>query len=137
MHLDPNTDNYVDAALAGPNDTSALTTDILGIGRVAGPQKATLGISVRKSGRTTGVTQGRVTILRAYIQVNYGSLGMLTFDDQIIIEPGAFSRGGDSGSLIVDDSNRAIGLLFAGSELYTLASPIEYVYDRLRVAVIL
>ncbi len=133
--LDPSRVNYVDAALARP--TSQVRTDVMDIGQIPGSAKATLGIRVWKSGRTTGVTQGRVTILRAYIQVNYPSLGALTFDDQIIIEPGAFSRGGDSGSLIVDENKQAVGLLFAGSELYTLANPIEYIYSNLRVAAIL
>jgi len=133
--------NYVDAALARPNALSTVSANILGIGRVQGARKAVLGMRVQKSGRTTGRTQGVVTILRAYIQVNYGNSGMLTFDDQIIIQPvlqhDIFSQGGDSGSLILDDNRGAVGLLFAGSESFTLANPIERVLASLHIGYIL
>jgi hypothetical protein len=45
--------------------------------------------------------------------------GVHTFDDQVEIEglTGAFSAGGDSGSVIWRSTDRApLGLLFAGSE---------------------
>jgi hypothetical protein len=52
-----------------------------------------------------------------------------------LIEPGDFSVGGDSGSLIVaGESKTPVGLLFAGSSAYTLANPIDDVLDSLCVA---
>lgn len=48
-----------------------------------------------------------------------------------------FRGGGDSGSLIVTNSNIAVGLLFAGSELETLAIPICRVMDDLNIVEIL
>ncbi len=135
--LTGNSVNYIDAALAKPNYQTDVATSILDIGRIRGTIGPGLEMRVRKSGRTTGLTQGVVTILRAYVQVNYGNLGSLTFDDQIVIQPGNFSSGGDSGSLIVDDENRAVGLLFAGSEAFTLANPIQRVFQGLQIASIL
>jgi len=41
------------------------------------------------------------------------------------------SRGGDSGSLVVDDRNRSVGLLFAGGDTTTLINPIGAVLQFL------
>ena len=52
------------------------------------------------------------------VAVDYAGVGVVVFDDQIEIKgfPGIpFSREGDSGSLVVNTNNRAIGLLFAGN----------------------
>jgi hypothetical protein len=129
--------NLVDAALARPNNVRDVSPAIYNIGRVAGHTVPRLGARVKKSGRTTGLTYGTITILRAYVQVNYGNLGTLTFDDQIVIQPRGFSAGGDSGSLIVDQNNAAVGLLFAGSPVFTLANPIVKVMQELGIISIL
>ena len=41
------------------------------------------------------------------------------------------SKAGDSGSLVLDEENRAVGLLFAGSEEFTVINPIKTVLDKL------
>ena len=43
------------------------------------------------------------------------------------------SQPGDSGSLAVDESNRAVGLLFAGSDRTTVFNPIAAVRDALGI----
>ena len=135
--LYPNGVNYVDAALARPISHLDVDPTILQIGRVRGIAAPTLGLKVKKMGRTTGLTHGSITILRAYVKVYYPTLGELVFDDQIVIQPGGFSKGGDSGSLIVDEENRAIGLLFAGSDFFTLANPISRVMQELNMVKII
>ena len=45
------------------------------------------------------------------------------------------SAGGDSGSLIMTFDNVAVGLLFAGSSVATIANQIEQVRALLRVEV--
>lgn len=79
------------------------------------------GLSVMKTGRTTGHTRGRIRAINVnnYV-VNMGANRLARFDGQIIFEaePGAtqaFSRAGDSGSLITDLEGSPIALLFAGS----------------------
>jgi hypothetical protein len=73
---------------------------------------------VEKLGRTTGHTRGRITAVEVDgVGVQYDD-GVHTFDDQVEIEglTGAFSAGGDSGSVIWRSRDRApLGLLFAGS----------------------
>jgi V8-like Glu-specific endopeptidase len=41
------------------------------------------------------------------------------------------SQGGDSGSAVLDNNNRLIGLLFAGSESSTIINRIEHVFSEL------
>ena len=98
---------------------------------------------VKKYGRTTGQTSGSVQGIGFTVDVSYGDDGVARFVDQIIIGPGSFSAGGDSGSLIVDDSKgkgkgdngRPVGLLFAGSFFVTIANPIYAVLDRFDVTI--
>lgn len=90
------------------------------------------GMRVMKYGRTTGQTNGRIDAINATVDVNYGaSNGVARFTGQIIIKPGNFSAGGDSGSLIVVQKGAAarspVGLLFAGGFGITVANPIDAV----------
>ncbi|MCZ6626101.1 MAG: hypothetical protein O7B35_18030 [Deltaproteobacteria bacterium] len=93
---------------------------------------------VKKYGRATSQTKGRVDAIHAIVDVRYDS-GVARFVDQIIIVPGSFSAGGDSGSLIVvekgSDADKPVGLLFAGSTTITVASPIDPILARFSVTV--
>ena len=132
--------NLIDAALAEPHD-SYVDPEILDIGRLSGISDPVLDGPVRKSGRTTGLTAGILRFTGAYLQVNYGNLGSLRFDDQIVIESAdasaPFSSGGDSGSIVVDEASNATGLLFAGSDTFSLANPIRTVFERLNLTHVL
>jgi hypothetical protein len=63
--------------------------------------------------------------------------GKFTFMGQIIVVGSAghpFSVAGDSGSLILErPSNKAVGLLFAGSASHTIANHIGDVLKALKV----
>jgi len=122
--------NLVDAALALPLADNLVSEDILGIGRPTGFGTAVEGMHVKKSGRTTGVTEGTVFDTKATIKVYGYPWGYSTFEDQIIITP-AMMDGGDSGCVILDDSNRIVGLGFAGSDKFAVANKIQYVVSML------
>ena len=92
---------------------------------------------VEKLGRTTGHTHGRITAVEVDgVAVQYDD-AVHTFDGQLEIEglDGAFSAGGDSGSVIWRSADRApLALLFAGSDVggaqgggVTYASPLATV----------
>ena len=105
-------------------------------------RNALLGLAVQKYGRTTRLTKGTITGVNATVTICYEVLIIFCvksarFVDQIIIEPGVFSGGGDSGSLIVtDDGNRSpVGLLFAGSSTQTIANRIDLVLNHFGVAI--
>jgi len=127
----PRDANLVDAAIAEPFSPDLVVPEILDIGRARGHVEAEIDARVRKSGRTTGLTTGRVTGIDAVVQVDYGGRSAL-FREQIVSD--IPSRGGDSGSLVVDDDRRGVGLLFAGSPVTTLLNPIAAVLEALHLS---
>jgi hypothetical protein len=99
---------------------------------------------VEKVGRTTGHTRGRITAVEVDgVTVQYDST-VHRFDNQVEVEgaTGAFSAGGDSGSVIWRSRDRApLALLFAGSETggsagggVTFGNPLSTVLQLLKAA---
>lgn len=135
--------NYIDAAwgdsLRSDGDyapgTHTVGTSIYGLGkptsRVVSPQ---VGMTVKKSGRTTGITTGRIVGVNASSRVQYDE-GVALFRRQIVIQAnsGQFSAGGDSGSHIVDQNLNHVGLLFAGGGGQTIANEIGLVLEGLGI----
>jgi hypothetical protein len=100
---------------------------------------AQLNMLVRKCGRTTQLTRGRITDTNATVRVGYGTAGTAVFQKQIIVQSlnaNPFSQGGDSGSLIVNEAGQPVALLFAGSTSHTIANPIQAVLAALRVTIV-
>jgi hypothetical protein len=103
------------------------------------PIGAQVGMIVGKSGRTTQLTQGRVTSLTWSGRVNYRACGVAYFERQILVESNIanqpFSAGGDSGSCVW--AWRAglppVGLLFAGGGNYTIINPMAFVLQLLDI----
>jgi len=137
------------AALSGSVDGAAVLLapgrayrpSIVDIGPVTGTAPAARGIVVRKRGRTTGLTTGRVASVDATVLMDYrDGLGVRVLRDQIRIEAvgGIMGDYGDSGSAVVDPDNRVVGLYVAGNTAGTVAfaSPIGKVLDELDVDLI-
>ncbi|QPC82636.1 hypothetical protein G4Y79_23590 [Phototrophicus methaneseepsis] len=127
--------NGVDCAVASVIEPDTFSGEILNIGAISGIAEASLGMRVRKSGRTTGYTEGIVSLVNATVDVAYATAaGTKTarFTGQVLTN--SMSAGGDSGSLIVAaDAPNAVGLLFAGSSVSTIFTPIQSVLDALNV----
>lgn len=125
--------NYVDAAIA-VGEFHDLDREVYWIGYVKGV--ATVGVNtiVQKTGRTTSYTTGRVTAINATVNVNYGSGRVGRMCRQIVTTN--MSAGGDSGSLLCDMNERAVGLLFAGSSSVTIHNDIRYVQALLGIRVV-
>ena len=140
------TTNTIDAAIAQVR-SGAVAPDgaILDLGQVnSSIVNPGLGMLVKKSGRTSGLTTGSIAAINVTVDVTYwkkcgtGSQ-KARFINQIAISPGGFSKGGDSGSLIVEDVGtcpRAVGLLFAGSSTITIANPISNVLSTFGVSMV-
>ena len=136
--------NTMDAAIALSSAANlGRSTPSAGYGTPRSTTRAaSVGLKVKKYGRTTGLTKGDVVGINATVNVGYG-VGTARFVDQIIISPGNFSAGGDSGSLIVvngkgrnkSHNNKPVALLFAGSSTITIATPIDAVLARFGVTV--
>jgi hypothetical protein len=125
--------NQVDAALARPLDPSFVHPAILEIGVPSGVAEPVLGAQVRKSGRTTGLTENTVRQIDVTANVIYGN-ETLRFVNQVVTGP--MSRPGDSGSAILDHENRVVGLLFSGSDYATIFTPISFVLAALDIEII-
>lgn len=127
--------NVVDAAIA-EGEFHDLDREIYWIGYVRGWRRKSdiqVGLAVQKTGRTTNYTLGRITVINATVDVDYGDGKVARFRDQIITT--SMSAPGDSGSLVTTLDNVAVGLLFAGSDLSTIVNQIENVRRLLRVEV--
>ena len=102
---------------------------------------AFIGQGVQKYGRTTGLQLGDVTATDVSVDVCYIAFGDFCFEEarfagQISISPGAFSAPGDSGSLVVTQGTiQPVGLLFAGGDGLTIASPIDPILQRFGVTI--
>jgi hypothetical protein len=130
---DPEASNRIDAALARPLDGVEILDEILEIGVVGGIAPASLGLNVRKSGRTTGLTTGQIIVLETTVNIQYGDR-TARFEGQMVTGP--MSEPGDSGSLLVaGDSLLAVGLLFAGSTQATVYNPIQEVLNGLEAVI--
>jgi hypothetical protein len=114
--------------------------EIVDIGAVTGTAVATLGMAVRKRGRTTGLTFGTVDSISLSVIVDYeDGIGNRTLTNQIGIQPDTahnpkFGDHGDSGSVVVDGGVRVVGLYFAGSaDGYGVANQFAAVLDALSI----
>ena len=118
-----NAPNHVDAAIAKLWNPQPHSPVIPLIGAIKGYVKKgdiEVGEPVRKFGRTTGYTEGRIISTMVDIWIQYDRTGQAAFfQNQVLIEPAPrfakFVAKGDSGSLVVDEKQHAIGLIFAGT----------------------
>jgi len=132
--------DWVEISFPGPNEVDCAIgkleesyfARILGLGAPLGIAPGVIGQKVFKSGRTSGITQGKITYTNVTISVNYGIDEPAIFEDQIMSEP--FTEAGDSGSVWLDENNFVIGLHFAGSEACSIANPIAKVFGKLNLA---
>jgi hypothetical protein len=122
--------NKVDCALARPIDDNNVSDAILEIGKPAGFGEAQVNDQVKKSGRTSGLTHGIVTITDATVTVSYGTKQAI-FEDQVAAD--IKGEPGDSGSIILTEDNKVVGLLFAGSDTVTLINKISNVIAALEL----
>jgi len=134
------TPNFVDSAIAqtSPGLVTPLNKCVGRINSVPVPCRPNL--LVKKCGRTTQFTRGRITDCRFTGWVTYGTAGRALFKDQMVVVSltgSPFSQGGDSGSLVMSDvGNRPVGLLFAGSSSHTIANPIAAVLNAFGVSIV-
>ncbi len=133
--------NIMDAAIAGSDPVNVgfgTPADGYGVPRAA-TLNPTMNLRVRKYGRSTRMTSGRISGLNATIMVDYPA-GTARFVQQFIItgdNSQPFSSAGDSGSLVVvnggANDRKTVGLIFAGSGNISAANPIGPILSRFNV----
>jgi hypothetical protein len=125
----------VDCAIATLNSDASFVNEIANIGPVKGKATAILGETVRKIGRTTGLTSGEV------VDINYPTISSLgnNFTSQIKINPSSgtakFSDRGDSGSAIVNSDDKVVGLLWGGSSGHGVASHAANIESAMAITI--
>jgi hypothetical protein len=153
--------NEIDAAIARlwtPHQHKALLPFIGAVKGYVAKKDIKIGEPARKCGRTTGYTEGRIFSIYLDLWVRYDRTRQSAFfQNQLLVEPASpvfqkFVAKGDSGSLLVDAEQYAIGLIFGGMSDapaatqplsntnavprvsgYGVANPISDVLDRLKI----
>ncbi|MBV9211682.1 MAG: hypothetical protein JOZ52_13670 [Acidobacteria bacterium] len=157
--------NHIDAAIAKLWNTQPHKPLIPHIGACKGyvaKEDVEVGEAARKFGRTTCYTEGSIFSIYLDIWIYYDRTGQSAFfQNQFLIEPASpqfskFAAKGDSGALVVDEKQHALGLIFAGTaelpeklraaqnapapnpppqriEGYGVANPISEVLERLKI----
>lgn len=95
-----------------------------------------VGHSIRKCGRSTGLTCGTVTGAYCVVRIQY--LKEIWFVNQIRVDTKGFAKAGDSGSVAYTDDGRLAGLVFAGDDdRITFLHPMDDVFKALNVTPVL
>jgi len=138
VNLDSPAPTDADAAFVSSDNT--LTTREIGCGigfpttRVA-TQSEVFGQTVQKCGRTTGFTQGPVTMI--FVDVNVTNFCGQTelFVDQVEVRSPGFVLPGDSGSPVVTLNKDPVGLVFAGNTFFGqfYISPLDVILSELQL----
>lgn len=135
--------NYYDAALAECNPTlsggwspamlsNASTTPYTLSYTPANTAVApTVGMGIKKTGRTTGYNTASISGIDVTITVSYDDF-TATFIDQIYVNNGTYIQAGDSGSMSVVNStgtnnNDPVGLDFAGSSSACFMNRMDHI----------
>ena len=146
---DPGNPSAVDVGVAqvitGMVDLSGA---ILNVGTISATTlNGSVGLAVKKMGRTTGLTRSTISAINGAFSIQYenecagGNSFVQSYQNQIVIANGgcSFQNGGDSGSLLLEDvatNPRAVGLCFAGSSVcngssIAIANPIGAVLAKI------
>ena len=131
--------NLVDAAIARINSRSVRPEiRILGVLPAGVSRALARGMAVKKVGRTTDFTTGVIQDLHYRVRIPYGisktdprirrSAG---FRDLVLCS--RYTAAGDSGSIVLNSRNRAVGLHIAGSASSSIFCRIQNVFDALNI----
>jgi hypothetical protein len=134
----PKGKNYADAAIAKITISDYLVGQVLDSDNnstytINGTVEVSVGDFVRKSGRTTGVTNSTVYDTSATVKVWYSSSKWAVFYDQILVNQ-PFVESGDSGSP-VDEGGEFVGLAFAGSDIVAVVCKAKYITSGLGIEI--
>lgn len=111
--------NFFDAALCRLDDGIDIQAGIRELGLLTGSARADepeiYDLEVKKRGRQTGTTYGAVRMGGGHI-VTYASGVRALFEKQLLVvgtSEANFAKQGDSGAVVIDNNNAAVGLLYA------------------------
>lgn len=123
--------NDLDAAIVSVNEEVPTTPRVMGIGRPNDVAEPELGMNVRKSGRSTGFTEGKVLISDVRMKVLKEGK-QFTMQDQFIImsDVGEFAKRGDEGAFIFNNNNDLVGMIQLAFHGMAMCSRGSILLDR-------
>ncbi len=134
----PGYPNLVDAAIAKVKNSRSVGPEIriLGVQPKGVSEALRRGMRVRKVGRTTDFTTGVIQDLHYRVRISYRnskknprSRRPAGLRDLVLCT--RYTAGGDSGSVVLNDRDYAVGLHFAGSPSSSIFCRIRNVFDAL------
>lgn len=102
---------YHDSALAEP--LVEVSDEVNGIGKITGMTDPVVGMNIRYNGERSGLRKGKIT--KVNVTYNNPVDASRVSIVKNVFTHSAGSDHGDSGSLIVTDDNKAVGLVYSGS----------------------
>ncbi len=135
----PGFPNLVDAAIARVRKRSVeAELRILGIRPAGVSTEVVRDMMVRKVGRTTDLTFGQVTDVHFRTRVSYKKTATRRASAGLrdLVLCTRYTQGGDSGSLVLNERDEAVGLHFAGSPGSSIFCRIENVLEALDVELV-
>ena len=95
--------------------------------RIKGIGVPKIGDKVKKCGRTTSLTYGEIISINCTL---FESTRDKIFKKQLMLS--CMAEDGDSGSVLINENNEAVGLIFAKNknQKYTYANNIEYIFGK-------
>jgi hypothetical protein len=116
-----------DIAVFAVDDGIDVDASIIELGSPSGMARARIGDVVRKRGRTTALTVGRVSAVGlAPLGIGTAANSFEIYADDVVHAP-VLCKPGDSGSLIVNDNDEVVGILtqkgIEYSRIVTIGSP--------------
>ena len=95
------------------------------------PIAPSLGMAIKKTGRSSGYTTGTIAGINVTITLAYANFNA-TFVDQIYVANGTYIQEGDSGSMSVvnatgKNNNDPVGLNFAGSSSACFMNRMDHI----------
>ncbi len=130
--FDSQSANSIDAAAV--KATIPIAKYILGMPAWGGTALVSLDSKIKKSGRTSGNTEGHVDGVDGDILVTYGGGLTARFVGQLS-SPDLGVRGGDSGSAVLDEAGHVVGLVFAGGGGLSFFNPIAPILALLGITI--
>jgi hypothetical protein len=125
--------NQVDGAIGWIRADETISTPVA----ISGQSAPSVGLRVHKFGATSGHTRGRIRGIGATAAPGYAGLGRCNFRSCLVVvsEDGPFSMPGDSGSLVLDEDDAVVGIVFAGSDdgSVTYANPVDVLTGSLSI----
>jgi hypothetical protein len=116
--VDTRSNTLVDVSIATLKSGMRFCNEILERGVIRGwvpASSLTPGQRLFKRGRTTRLTEGRFSIATATVPIEGRPTGVNQIRITAAVAGNAFALGGDSGSIVVDEQNRVVGLLYAST----------------------